>query len=585
MTDMRGHRRWAICLAVLLAAAAGSAEVLADRRSAEWNLEVREDNSVLWAGKGWARDYDGLRVAYFTGTPMEIGAQMYHLIVQPREAEMMAAFEAIQDRANTGTPIVKAFKDVYARLKFVPAFKRFIPREYLDELIGFKLAASKGKVRSITDLIMANAAVDLGLVYGGCSAAAAWGGGTAGGDMVVGRNLDESSLKDLAHLQSLNFYAPREGLKFATVNYPALVGVMHGMNENGLVIAMDFSKAVREELSIDGLPFAVMLRRALQYGRDLDEAVKLIREAPRTVGLNILVADARQRQAAVVEVSAHRMAVRRGDEFIYQANRFKTEYMSRYQTGGWLGSAFREARFEKLLEALWGQIDVGQMVEIMRDKNDPGAAGGAGLLPGIHNAGTIASMVFNPTRLEVWTSASGGFMAPDAAFIGFSARDVWEAGRPVEPLGVIPPVAPEGYARDWRTVMEASLETRDERIIELLGPVADRYPDAQFPLYLLGLSDLKIGRTIEGFALLERAVSLPQIPEPFYLMQSHFWLGVFYDTEGSREHAVEHYHAALAVKVPDVQGDYANIRGLCSTGLERPLIYRRNNSATKEGGR
>lgn len=430
---------------------------------------------------------------------------------------------------------------------------------------------------SFTDLLMANASQDLGLVFSGCFAFATWGTATPDGGMIVGRNLDESSLSDIGRLQSLNFYVPENGLRFVTLNYPAFSGVMHGMNENGVVITMNFSKVIRSERTIDGLPFMFMLRKALQYGRTIDEVISMIRQTPRTIGLNILVADASAKRAAVVEVSAHRMKVREADGVIFAANRFKTEYMSGYQSDGWLGSALREARFERLHQEWRGQFDLHHAVAVLRDKNNPALAGGAGLMPGIHNEGSIASIVFDPGRLEVWAASSGGNMAPDLAFLGFSAGEVWQTAEPVQPIGIIPPVEETQYVKDWRDVMAASVNNDEKEIQARLAPVVGRNPEEAFPLLLLGTSYLREGKA-EGYELLERLVGLPGVAEPFYLMQGHFWLGVFYDTDRQREHAVEHYRAALAVEVPDLQRDYGSIRRLCEAGLQRPLVYRRKGA-------
>ena len=82
--------------------------------------------------------------------------------------------------------------------------------------------------------------------------------------MLVGRNLDYAGLGQLAEFQAVNFYEPETGYRFVTVNYPSMVGIMHGMNEKGIVIAKAYSTVVPEEATVDGIPFTIMLRHALQ---------------------------------------------------------------------------------------------------------------------------------------------------------------------------------------------------------------------------------------------------------------------------------------------------------------------------------
>lgn len=559
----------------------------APAQAAYCGLPIHEQDGARWAGAGWTKNYNGLQVAYFTGTPREIGAQMYHLTIEPREQEMMAIFESLLNMSNSGNGLVKAFKNAYARLKFLPAFKRLIPREYLDELKGFISEASKGKEQSINELILGNAFQDLMLVYGGCSFFSAWGEASQNGNIIVGRNLDFANLDQIAQAQLLAFYAPQQGYDFAALTYPSNVGIMHGMNEKGLVVAMCYSVAVPAENTIDGVPYTIMLRQMLQYAGNIDEAIAIIKETPRTVGLNILVADGGSREAVVVEVSAHRMAVRKAaaEPFIYAANRYQTEYMKQYQDGGWLNSASREQRFEQLKKYWWGRFDVRSAIEVMRDKNDPAVAGGAGLHPGIQNSGTIASVAFDASASEIWVSAKGGVLAPEHPFVGFYAPDIWNSGQPpAETLGVIPASEETQFALDWRQVMLATnllnVNGDYKGTLELLTPIRKCYPDDEHVLALSGKCYIELFNLDEARQAFERLVSLPTIYEPCNLLQAHFWLGVIYDQFGERDRAVEHYRAALAVVVPDVQDDFDQIRVYCQAGLERRLTMKK-----KEAGR
>jgi predicted choloylglycine hydrolase len=544
-------------------------------------LSVHEQDGVRWAGAGWVKKYNGLKVAYFAGTPEEIGAQMYHLTVEPREQEMTAIFKSLQSMNNTGNGLLDAFRNVYAKLKFLPAFKRFIPREYLDELKGFINEASKGTENSIDELLLGNAFQDLMLVYG-CSFFSAWGEASRNGNLIVGRNLDFANLDQIARAQLLAFYAPQQGYDFVTLTYPSNVGIMHGMNEKGLVIAMAYSMAVPSEMTIDGVPYTIMLRHLLQYAANVDEAIGIIKEMPRTVGLNILVADGSAREAVIVEVSAHRMAVREAgaEPFIYAANRYQMPYMKQYQASGWLSSASREKRFEQLKEFWWGRFDVNSAIEVMRDKNDPAVAGGAGLHPSIQNEGTIASMVFDASAREIWLSTSGGVLSGEHSFIGFSAPDIWNSGQPpADVLGVVPAPEETQFVLDWRQAMHITnliyINGDYQNALELLSPIQERHPDDEHILSLLGKCHIELYNLEEARQVFERLVSLPAIYEPCNLLKAHFWLGVIYDQFGNRERAVEHYRAALAVEVPDVQDDFDQVRSFCRAGLERPLTMKK----------
>ena len=543
------------------------------KASAKEEPVVWGKDGVLWAGKAWSTSIGDLRLAYFTGSPEEIGAQMFQLVIAPESERMMEAFAFIKQQGLSGGFLERTFKNFYAKFKFIPTFKRHLPREYIRELEGFARATGDPRPgRLVNELLISNAWQDVSLVYGGCSFFAAWGEATGDGGMLVGRNLDYAGLAQLAEVQSVNFYEPETGYRFVTVNYPSMVGIMHGMNEKGIVIAKAYSTVVPEEATVDGIPFTIMLRHALQYGGSIDEVINIIKNTPRTVGLNILVADAARREAVVLEVSAYRMTVRRADradaDFIYGANRFLTPYLKEYQKPGWLSSAFRETRFERLKQVYWGDLTVEDAVQILRDKGveDPDAPV---LLPSIQNYATIASMVFDPDRLEIWVSAPGGFLTTDQVFTGISAAEVWRTGQPPTPVGFIPATETTPVVHVWQQVMTAA-GASDQRKKELLTPVVERYPKAGYPLYLLGMTCLRTGELQAALEYLEQCVTRAELPDPYYLLAAHAWLGVGYDTLGLRQQALQHYEAGLAVELlEDVDPVFPQI---CRVGLRSPLL-------------
>jgi len=546
----------------------------------EPEMTVREEDGVLWAGEAWSTRLGDLRLAFFTGSPEEIGAQMYHLVVEPEFDEMMGCFTFIQEQGLSGGFFERTFKNFYANYKFIPAFKRFISKEYLRELEGFARATGDPRPgRLVNELLMSNAWQDVGLVYGGCSFFAAWGEATAGGEMIVGRNLDYAGLGRLAEYQSVNFYQPETGYQFVTVNYPSMVGIMHGMNEKGVVIAKAYSVAVPEEATVDGVPFTIMLRQALQYGGSIDEVIEIIKNTPRTVGLNILVADADE--AVVLEVSAHRMTVRREEDFIYGANRFLSPYLQENQQAGWMSSAFRESRFERLKQVFWGELDTEQAVTVLRDKGEF-AGGCPSFMPSIQNQSTISSMVFNPDRLEIWVSAPGGFLTTDQSFTGISAGELWRTGQPPIPIGVIPPTEHTGEIKDWQQVMTAAGSASDQQKKELLTPVMKRYPTAGYHLFLLGMVHLRSGEIRAGLEFLDLVIRTG-LPDPYYLLSAHAWLGTGYDTLGQRERALAHYRTGLKIKLPEMVDP--TLLQICRVGLEHPLKLDENGRVSRAADR
>jgi predicted choloylglycine hydrolase len=332
----------------------------AQGKRAAGDLEVTEKNGVLRAGKGWLQEIEGLKIAYYSGSSREIGRQHGLLLIDDPEKMKEVLFSL--DPSHQAEGVLEktgwVFKNLYARFKFYPDFKRHTGEEYLEEMKGFVEGASRGEESDIYNVMMGTASQDISLAGPACSATAVWGKATKDGAMYIGRNLDHKALIDLAEYQHIAFYNPDSGQQFVVHNYPSFVGTMSGMNESGIMISSNYSLAVKEEMTINGLPYMLMLREVLQYASDLDEAINIIKKTPRTIGLNLMLASAEEEQAVVVELTANHLKVRESSQFnIFTTNMFQSEKMKEYQAPGWLSSALRDKRFAELNEEFSGEID------------------------------------------------------------------------------------------------------------------------------------------------------------------------------------------------------------------------------------
>lgn len=538
--------------------------------------ETLEKDGVLWAGDGWIVEEEGIRVAYFTGTPLEIGIQQGLLSAQ-ESLELLELWRSINPsyQAQGSDRVLWLFRNLYARLQFYPAFKRYTPHEYLEEMQGFILGASQGEESDFYEIFMGNASQDLELAA--CSAFAAWGEATLDGDLYVGRNLDHTRMAPMAKYQYLAFYNPHEGYPFVVHNYPSFVGTMSGMNREGIVITSNYSIAKPSETTIYGLPYMLVMRRALQYSGSIEEVIEYLLDAPRTVGLNLMVADGER--AVIVELTANRLVVREEEEYIFATNQFIHPYMKEYQAHLWLASAKRDKRFETLIQENWGQIDVEVARDIMRDKFEPGSPPHQGFLRGINSESNMASMVFVPSRGEVYLGRIGDIeghapFAGDNAFIGFDAQKIWETGLPQKSIGILPATKQEGYDSDWFSLFDAfylqSWGEYEEALL-LTKDVLRRHPEAEMPLYLTGRLFIHLGDIQEGFHYLEQYLNLDSHSEPFYYFLALVWSGLIFDTWGEREEAITYYREALEVDISDMPGELTGFRLIADQGTKQPL--------------
>lgn len=553
----------------------------AQEKRAVGDLEVVEKNSVLQAGKGWIQEIEGLKIAYYSGSPREIGRQHGLLLIDEPEKMKKVLFSL--DPSNKAEGILEKtgwfFKNLYARYKFYPDFKRHTRDEYLEEMKGFVEGASCGEDSDIYDVMMGTASQDISLAGPACSATAAWGNATKDGEMYVGRNLDHKGLIDLAEYQHIAFYNPDSGQQFVVHNYPSFVGTMSGMNESGIMISSNYSISVKEEMTINGLPYMLMLREVLQYSTNLDEAINIIKKTPRTIGLNLMLASAKEDKAVVVELTANHLTVRESNQsYIFTTNMFQSDKMKEYQASGWLSSALRDKRFAELNEKYFGEIDEIIMRNFMRDKFDENSPAGKGLYSGINSESNLASMVFAPGKGKLWVGLpikEGVSPYPaDGKFIEIDVGQVWEKGQPLQNYNTLAPTTWEDHANNWLKVRDAEVlveENENKEALKILNDILAENPEAAYPQFLAGRIHNRLGNYEKGLEYLNKFIDQPEHPEPYRLLQARFWGGLINDILGRRDKALSYYQKAIAVEIEDMASDTDMIKKWSRKGLKSPL--------------
>ncbi len=254
------------------------------------------------AGKHGERarlDYVGnVPVLQVAGSPEEIGTGVGALALKPGARVLGYPRELLRLRKVEG--LWSTFKGAGKGL-----YKHF-PQAARDELEA--LAASAGADRDL--LIAGNTFFDLKKVVL-CSAVLIDKERSATGGPLLARNLDYPSLGYIHHYSLVTVYRPKGKLAFAAVGFPGLVGVLSGINEAGLslaVLEVFDTKADETHFDNKGTPYGLCLRRALEEARTIDEAKQVLEKCRRTTTINVAIADAKE--TAVLEVSPSRVVKR-----------------------------------------------------------------------------------------------------------------------------------------------------------------------------------------------------------------------------------------------------------------------------------
>ncbi|MBI3319345.1 MAG: hypothetical protein HYZ89_01990 [Candidatus Omnitrophica bacterium] len=247
--------------------------------------------------------HEGLPVVYLEGTPYELGRQHGALLrdsVRQAVGQILGYFQGyvklpIIGRRLANWWLVRPWKEAMP----------FIPTDYLEELRG--LSDSSGV--PLKDLWRLHAIPDR--TYA-CSNFAAWGPATAGGRLVHLRNLDWNMHAGIQRHAVVFVVHPTGKQAFVNVGWAGFVGVLTGINGDELSIGQ--VGAATMDVTPKGIPMAFLMRKVLEESSDGEAAVRIIREAPRTVGVNYVVADAKAARAVAIETTSKAAVVFEADD-------------------------------------------------------------------------------------------------------------------------------------------------------------------------------------------------------------------------------------------------------------------------------
>lgn len=235
----------------------------------------------------------------------------------------------------------------------------------------------------------------------GCTAFAAWDSYTTDSAMLVGRNFDFYFGDDFARHMMVVFVNPTEGLPFISVSWPAMIGVVSGMNTEGITVTLN---AAEGPLNITGrTPVSILARQIIQYASTIDEAISIASQNETFVSEQIFVCSAKERKAAVIEKSPDNMSVLLSDSgCVALTNHYRSDIMK--QEEPYPVSELRLQRAEELIHR-YRPLDISSTVKILRDYKGVGDKSvPLGSEEAICQFVSHHSVIFAPDSLRMWVT-------------------------------------------------------------------------------------------------------------------------------------------------------------------------------------
>jgi len=363
-------------------------------------------------GNSWLRKNKfGLWEMYLEGTPFEIGVingKLTKELIKIQE-------DAFVEQINTLIPSKSYLKFLKY---FIGWFNRdideYIPEEYLQEIYGVSFGASDGYEyigNNYERMLNYHGAHDIGhalqsLALVGCTSFAS-NLHTNDSSMIIGRNFDFYINESFAKNKIVAFVNPEKGHKFMYLTWASMIGVVSGMNEQGLTVTINAAKS--DIPTKAATPISLLAREILQYAGNIDEAIEIAKKRETFVSESIFIGSAADHNTIIIEKSPSKLGVYATDannivcSNHFQSNVFSTdanniEYIKES------ASEYRELRCQQLVneKEILNYVDV---AKILRDYN-----GIDDVNIGIGNEKTMAQMIshhsiiFLPEKLITWIS-------------------------------------------------------------------------------------------------------------------------------------------------------------------------------------
>ena len=371
-------------------------------------LRIYKNNYLL-------KNKQNLWELYSQGNPYQLGLTSGALLEKLYKKQDSIFYQKI----NSFVPSQRKQKILFHFLKwFTRDIEKNIIPEYQAELYGISHYSDTVFNRYIPAYqrsMYLHAAHDIGhalqdLMLVGCSSLVVWGDKTPDGKLLIGRNLDFYVGDDFAQNKLISFVKPSSGIPFMSVSWAGMIGVVSGMNYEGLTVTINASKS---DIPFKAkTPISLLCREILQYASTLEEAVEIAKKRSVFVSENILVASAKDKKAIIIEISPRKIDVFESPNYdnLICTNHFQSDgYLSDKKNIKQIKETHSFYRYQKIQELLQksNKISPEYMAEILRNTEGLNKKSlGYGNEKAINQLLAHHGIIFKPEEKLVWVSSS-----------------------------------------------------------------------------------------------------------------------------------------------------------------------------------
>ncbi|MBK6281624.1 MAG: hypothetical protein IPF54_02185 [Draconibacterium sp.] len=303
----------------------------------------------------------------------------------------------------------------------------YVPEEYQLEIAGVSKSASSqfNFIAPPFQRIMSyHGAHDMGhalqsLTLVGCTSFGVWNGFSADSSLLIGRNFDFYAGDRFSENKIIAFVKPENGYPFMSVTWGGMIGVVSGMNTEGLTITLNAEPSGIPFIS--KTPVSILARKILQYASTIDEAFEIAKEYEIFVSESFLIGSGKENKVALIEKTNKQTTLFKPtidritvtnhfiNSSLIQTDKEKTDFND--------ASHYRMELVNSLIDSI-GVFSVEEVAGILRDrKGKNGENIGFGNEKSINQLIAHHGIIFKPQEKKVWVSAApfqlGTFVAYD----------------------------------------------------------------------------------------------------------------------------------------------------------------------------
>lgn len=249
---------------------------------------------------------------------------------------------------------------------------------------------------------------DLAMV--GCTSLAVWNENTEDGDLLIGRNFDFYVGDEFAENKLIEFVEPEDGIPYMSVSWPGMIGVVSGMNKEGITVTINAGKS-KIPLTAK-TPISLVTREILQYAKNTDDAIAIAKMRKVFVSESILVGSAHDKNAVIIEVSPKNFGVYRVEntDKVFCTNHFQSDaYKDDKRNQKHTAESHSEYRYKKLQQLLKKneKLNPEKMASILRDQSGLKDENiGYGNEKSINQLLAHHAVIFSPQKKMAWVSSN-----------------------------------------------------------------------------------------------------------------------------------------------------------------------------------